>query len=393
MKFSERTAWRASDSAYSTAVARARAAGKPLIDLTVTNPASCGLGMDAERVLAPLGDAGNLSYDPQPFGLMSAREAVAGYYAAHGAVAPPESIVLTASTSEAYSYLLRLLCDVDDEILIASPGYPLLDVLADLNDVKLIHYSLFYDHGWHIDSGALEQLVTPRTRAIVVVHPNNPTGHYTGVGERRFLEALCAQHGLALIVDEVFLDYSLGEVATSFMCGAHPVLTAVLSGLSKVAALPQMKAAWMAVCGPGSEQALARLELIADSYLSVSTPTLNAVPVWLEAGDAVRAAICTRVAANLNALDEMLAAQSLVSRFEVDAGWYVVLRLPDLTGDEEAAVRLIEKRGVLTQPGHLFCMAGDCRLVVSLLPERAIFGAGIAEILEFASQMPESSKG
>src|ERR1700719_3779456 len=179
MKFSERTAWRASDSPYLAALADARVSGKPLIDLTVSNPAVCGLGLAAERVLAPLGDASDLTYDPQPFGLMHAREAVAAYYASRGARVSTQSIVMTASTSEAYSYLLRLLCDVGDEVLIAFPSYPLLDVLADLNDVTLIHYPLFYDHGWHIDSGALEKLVTARTRAIVVIHPNNPTGHYT----------------------------------------------------------------------------------------------------------------------------------------------------------------------------------------------------------------------
>jgi aspartate/methionine/tyrosine aminotransferase len=348
--------------------------------------------MAAERVLTPLADASNSTYDPQPFGLIHAREAVAAYYAARGAPVSPHSIVLTASTSEAYSYLLRLFCDVGDEVLIASPSYPLLDVLADLNDVKLVHYPLFYDHGWHVDSGGLEKLVSARTRAIVVIHPNNPTGHYTGVGERRFLEALCAQHNLALIVDEVFLDYSLGEDVGSFACGAHSVLTVVLSGLSKVAGLGQMKVAWMVVDGPGAVEALGRLEVIADSYLSVSAPAQNALPGWLEAGEMVRDGIRTRVTANLRALDEMLAGQCLVSRLQVDAGWYVILRLPDLAEDKELAARLVEERGVLTQPGELFGMAGRGQLVVSLLPEREVFDAGLREIVEFATALPESPR-
>ena len=405
MKFSTRTAWQPADSRYIGAAVRAQAAGKQrtdrgsLIDLTVANPAECGLAMDSEHVLTPLGTFANLTYDPQPFGLLRAREAVAAYYTARSAAVSPHAIVLTASTSEAYSYLLRLLCNVGDEVLIASPGYPLLDVLADLCDVKLIHYPLFYDHGWHVDRAALEAAVTSRTRAIVLIHPNNPTGHYTGDVEREFLQGICARHDLALIVDEVFLDYGVapraieeGVAAQSFACDEHPVLTFVLSGLSKIAALPQMKVAWMAVEGPGSREALERLEIIADSYLSLGTPAQNALPEWLRASAGVQRAICSRVNSNLAALDELMAAQTLVTRLKVEAGWYAILRLPDIAHDKEVAVRLLELEQVLAQPGHLFGMHGDCRLIVSLLTEETAFKEGVRRILEFATRLPGSSQ-
>lgn len=389
MKFSTRTNWKPADSRYTAAVAQAAATPKSYIDLTVANPVACGIAMPAEGVLHPLQRAANLAYNPHPFGSLSAREAVAAYYAQRGTTVDPQSILLTASTSEAYSYLLRLLCDVGDEVLIASPGYPLLDVLADLNDVRLTHYPLFYDHGWHIDRAALVEAVTAHTRAIVVIHPNNPTGHYTREAERTFLADICARHELALIVDEVFLDYSSDEPAGSFAGGEHSSMTVVLSGLSKVAALPQMKLAWMVAAGPRNGEALKRLEIIADSYLSVSTPMQNALPAWLRASAEVQAAIGARVHLNLAALDELIATQSLVARLKVEAGWYAILRLPDLTQNEEPAVCLLESHRVLTQPGHLFGLAGDGWLVISLLTETTQFRQAIVEILRFCSMACE----
>jgi hypothetical protein len=260
-RFSSRTSWDAGESSYAAAVREARASGGRLYDLTVSNPTRCGFAYDAEALLKPLADARALVYDPDPRGMVSAREAVAGYYAGRGAEVPVDDLVLATSTSESYSFLFRLLCDPGDEVLVAQPSYPLFDFLADLDDVRLRPYPLFYDHGWSIDFAELERAVTLRTRAIVVVHPNNPTGHWTGAREREALEALCARHGLALIVDEVFLDYSLNNgplresAAGSFACGAHPVLTFVLSGLSKIAGLPQMKAAWIATLGPDRARA------------------------------------------------------------------------------------------------------------------------------------------
>ena len=210
---------------------------------------------------------------------------MAGYYSDHGAPVDPEHILLTTSTSEAYSFLFRLLCDPGDEVLIAQPSYPLFDFLADLDDVRLVSYPLFYDYGWHLDPAALRERITTRTRAIALVHPNNPTGHYIKAAERAILEGICTERDLALIVDEVFLDYPLGEssLERSFSGGDHPVLTFVLSGLSKIAGLPQMKAAWMACFGPQPEldEALVRLEVIADTYLSMSAPIQWAMPELL----------------------------------------------------------------------------------------------------------------
>ncbi|MBV8524940.1 MAG: pyridoxal phosphate-dependent aminotransferase, partial [Acetobacteraceae bacterium] len=235
IRFSRRTNWDTTETEWARCIRERRAAGSPVLDLTASNPTRCGLDYEAEAILAALRDPRGLTYEPNPQGLLEAREAVAEYYASHGAMVDPDALFLTTSTSEAYSFLFRLLCDPGDEVLIAQPSYPLFDFLSDLDDVRLAPYPIFYDHGWHLDLEALRRAITERTRAVVVVHPNNPTGNYTKAAEREAFEAICAQRGLALIVDEVFLDYSLdpGATARSFATGEHPVLTFVLSGLSK----------------------------------------------------------------------------------------------------------------------------------------------------------------
>ena len=246
MRWSARTQWDLTETPWARHLARLRAAGAQLWDLTASNPTHCGFTYDAASILAPLNQPAALHYDPNPRGLLPAREAVSRYYREHGATVDAEQIFLTTSTSEAYSFLFRLLCDPGDEVLIGQPGYPLFDFLARLDDVRLVPYELFYDHGWHLDLEAIRSRLTPRARAIAVVHPNNPTGHFTRPGQRAALEELCREHHLALIVDEVFLDYGLTHTGESFATGEHAVPTFVLSGLSKVAALPQMKAAWIA---------------------------------------------------------------------------------------------------------------------------------------------------
>src|SRR3984885_15993876 len=248
LRWSTRTQWDMGETAWASELARLRAAGPPLWALTSSNPTVCGFTYDVASILGPLNDREALRYEPNPRGLLSAREAVSRYYRDHGAQVDPEQIFLTSSTSEAYSFLFRLLCDPGDEVLIGQPGYPLFDFLAQLDDVRLLPYPLFYDHGWHLDLAALRQRVTQRTRAIALVHPNNPTGHVTHPQERAAIEEVCCEHGLALIVDEVFLDYQIGGGGgfQSFAGGPHPAPTFVPSGLSKVAALPQMKAAWIA---------------------------------------------------------------------------------------------------------------------------------------------------
>src|ERR1017187_3119632 len=331
-RFSSRTSWDAGESSYAAAVREARASGQRLFDLTVSNPTQCGFSYDAEALPGALANPRALSYDPDPRGMRVAREAVVGYYAGHGAEVAVDDLVLTTSTSESYSFLFRLLCDPGDEVLVAQPSYPLFDFLADLDDVRLKPYPLFYDHGWWIDFAGLERAITPRTRAIILVHPNNPTGHWTGAGERELLEALCARRGLALIVDEVFLDYPLREsgAGRSFARGEHPALTFVLSGLSKIAGLPQMKAAWIATLGPERDRAVAlvRLEIVADTFLSMNAPVQLAMPGWLAGRGAMQAQIRERARGNLATLHGIAEdAPGRLQALKVDAGWSAVVGL------------------------------------------------------------------
>ena len=303
-----------------------------------------------------------------------------------GAGIDPEHIFLTTSTSEAYSYLFRLLCDPGDEVLIAQPSYPLFDFLADLDDVRLVAYPLFYDFGWHLDPAALRERITPRTRAIALVHPNNPTGHYTKAAERAVLEEICAEHRLALIVDEVFLDYPLEAAAEpSFSAGEHPVLTFVLSGLSKVAGLPQMKAAWIACFGPDPalREALDRLEVIADTFLSMNAPIQCAMPDWLAGRGRIQEQIRARTGGNLGALDAAFPAGSQVGRLVAEAGWYAVLRIPAVVRDEETVLRLLREHGVAVHSGDFFGFGGSGWLVLSLLGKNQKFTNGINEIARY----------
>jgi aspartate/methionine/tyrosine aminotransferase len=382
-RFSARTGWDATESSYAAAVREARASGRRVYDLTLSNPTRCGFSYDAEALLRPLSDARSLAYDPDPRGMGSAREAVAGYYAGHRAVVSPDDLVVTTSTSESYSFLFRLLCDPGDEVLVAQPSYPLFDFLATLDDVRLQSYPLFYDHGWWIDFDRLEAAIGPRTRAILVVHPNNPTGHWTGPGERARLEELCARHGLALIVDEVFLDYPLdaaGWLPRSFAKGPHPVLTFVLSGLSKICGLPQMKAAWLLALGPDAARAsaLARLEIIADTFLSMNAPVQLTLPSWLARREAIQSQILARARGNLATLERhSAAAHGGLQVLRTEAGWSAVVSLPGCVGEHDCAERLVRERGVIVHPGGFYGMAEPQRVVLSLIVPMAEFEEGI----------------
>jgi alanine-synthesizing transaminase len=355
----------------------------PILDLTASNPTQCGFAYGESGILAALGDRRALVYDPEPRGMLRAREAVSRYYAARGADVGAEQIFLTTSTSEAYSWVFRLLCDAGDEVLIAQPSYPLFDFLAQIEDVRLVPYPLVYDHGWQIDFAGLREQITARTRAIGLVHPNNPTGHFTKAEERRNLERICAEFGLALIVDEVFLDYAMaGHEARSFASDPHACLTFVLSGISKIAALPQMKAAWIAGFGPAGQLkiALERLEVIADTFLSMNAPVQCALPTWLAGCGGIQEQIRARTQVNLRSLDQTLLRVPAVTRLEVEAGWYAVLRVPALGSDEDLAVRLVEERGVTVHPGYFFGFGGDGWLAVSLLGDEEEFRRGVGEI-------------
>jgi len=398
VRFSRRTAWDVEETRLARALRERRESGLEVLDLTASNPTRCGFRYDEAGILAALGDGEALVYDPDPRGMLRAREAVGRYYAERipgSGTVGPERIFLTTSTSEAYSWVFRLLCDAGDEVLIAQPSYPLFDFLAQIEDVRLVAFPLVYDHGWQIDMAGLRARVTERTRAIAVVHPNNPTGHFTKVEERRALEGLCAERGLALVVDEVFLDYGMDPTLsprkprgdkdgapTTFAGGEHPCLTFVLSGISKIAALPQMKAAWICACGPEPDlhEALQRLEVVADTFLSMNAPVQCALPSWLESAGAMQGQIRRRTAANLRALDKGLAGAPAVTRLDVEAGWYAVLRVPALGSDEDLAVRLVENRGVSVHPGYFFGFPEAGWLVVSLLPEEEEFRRGVEAV-------------
>jgi alanine-synthesizing transaminase len=386
-RFSARTGWDVGESGFAAAIREARAAGRRLVDLTVSNPTVCGFEYDAEAILAPLAGAGALIYDPDPRGMRAAREAVVGYYRDHGAGSEfgvdADAVVLTTSTSEGYGYLFRLLCDAGDEVLVAQPSYPLFDFLADLEDVRLRTYPLFYDEGWWIDFAELERRIGPRTKAIVVVHPNNPTGHATGAAERERLEEICARHGLALIVDEVFLDYSLGETGlTSFAMGPHPVLTFVLSGMSKIGGLPQMKAGWIVGLGPEAVQreAMGRLEVIADTFLSVNAPVQLALPSWLGGRKGIQGQILARVRGNL-ATAWRIGARNGVEVLRMEAGWSAILRLPQIGWDGRVAEMLLRDAGVVVHPGSFYGIAESARVVVSLLGFEQEFEEGLERIV------------
>ncbi len=385
LQFSARTSWNLQATPYAAALAVLRASDAPFFDLTASNPTTCGFEYDSAEILRELSRPECLEYDPNPRGLPVARGAVAQYYAeTASAEIPIEQVFLTTSTSEAYSYLFRLHCDPGAEVLIAQPSYPLFEFLADLDDVRLVPYPLFYDHGWHIDTAALTARITPQTRAIVVVHPNNPTGHFTSAQEREALQHICRQHSLPLIVDEVFLEYPLQTgTKSSFASGENPVLTYVLSGLSKVAGLPQMKAAWIAVFGPAPllAEATARLEMIADTFLSITAPVQHALPFLLAKRQSIRRQILSRVRRNLAALDRRIRQDSKVSRLEVQAGWYAVLRVPALMSGEALAIRLLQEQQVIVHPGYFYGFDGDGWIVLSLLPPSAEFAEGIERLI------------
>lgn len=384
--FAHRTGWRLAPNRLSLAIEEYRQQGRALLDLTESNPTRCGFNYDTEEILQALSDPRSLTYEPDAHGLLAARQAVAGYYAEQNIHVDPRQIFLTTSTSEAYSYVFRLLADPGDNILAPSPSYPLFDFLSQLNDLELIPYPLVYYDDWQIDVGALASRITARTRAILVVHPNNPTGSLVRKAELDSLIRCCQEHSLALIADEVFADYTLsadqaGKVASH--AAVSDILTFTLSGLSKISALPQMKLAWIVVNGPADllRSALARLELIADTYLSVAAPLAHALPKLLAGRRAIQSQILQRIRQNLRWLDQQLPADSLVRRLKTAGGWYVILKLPTIRTDEDWALELLRQDGVLVHPGHFYDFPAEGHLVVSLLPTLENFKHGMEKLI------------
>lgn len=384
--FSERTNWKLAQNRFTQALAEVREGGAKVLDLTVSNPTRAGLHYDTQAILGALASPRALDYDPESKGLREAREAVAAYYREDHAVSglDAEQIVVTTSTSEGYSFVFRLMCNAGDELLVPKPSYPLFEFLADLQDVRLVPYELIYDHGWQMDFPSLEKAATSRTRGVVVVHPNNPTGSYVKDAEAEMLNSFCRKHGLAVIADEVFLDYELGNAAHASFAGSRDVLSFTLSGLSKIAALPQMKVAWVVTRGPQNEaaEAMARLEVIADTYLSMNAPLQWATPALLAQRKNLQPQLLSRVKENLAELDRQLAAQQACQRLSVEGGWYAVLRVPVTRSDEELAIELLREKSVLVHPGHFYDFPSDGYLILSLITPQREFAEGMRAIVE-----------
>jgi aspartate/methionine/tyrosine aminotransferase len=383
--FSRRTDWKLTLNRFTEAVQEVRASDTEILDLTESNPTRAGIRFDGAAILDSLRNPKSLDYDPQPKGLLSAREAVAEYYRERDEYVDPEHLVLTTSTSEGYSHVFRLLANPDDEMLVPKPSYPLFDYLAELQDVKLVGYPLLYDHGWQIDWPSLESAVNEKTRAIVVVHPNNPTGSYVSAAERERLNELCRERGLALIVDEVFLDYALDGSRRQSFVSDDGALAFTLSGVSKVSALPQMKLAWIAVSGPPGDvdAAMQRLEVIADTYLSLNAPVQLAAGTLLEQRKKVQPQLMQRAGANLAELDRQLERQKSSARLQVEGGWYAVLRVPATQSDEDLAIALLRDTGTMVHPGHFYDFPRDGYLVISLITPEEVFREGMSRVLKF----------
>ena len=422
--FSKRTRWNTTPNRLAAALETCKRQGRPVLDLTESNPTVAGFEYDYRAIQQALADSAASTYAPHALGLPAARQAVAEYYAERDVAVPSHRVWLTTGSSEGYSHLFRLLADPGDEILSPVPSYPLLDLLADINDVQLVRYPLLYDHGWQLDLDALAAAITSRSRAIVVVSPNNPTGSLLSARQLSGLIELARARGLAIIADEVFADYvwkheqpgeahgtvedqAGSDILGAAGAGAEPAvspppgeelqerapslaaaddcLTFTLNGLSKIAALPQMKLGWIVANGPAEmvSAALERAEVIADTYLSVATPVQQAASRLLKLAKPIQGRILERIRQNLRFLDSCLAKEgSPCSRLQAEAGWYAVLRIPNIRSDEEWAVELLDQDGVYVHPGRLFDFAEGGYLVISLIVRPEAFRKGIRHLLQ-----------
>ena len=385
MRFSSRIdAWSLAENALSRARKRREASGAAILDLTTTNPTVVGLGPSADDIRNALSSIDSSVYRPGPRGLLEARQAVAALYRERGVSVDPENIFLTASSSESYAFLFKLLADPGDRIATPRPSYPLFDYLAALEGLSADPYALTYHDGWSLDSTELDGAIHPRTRVILAVHPNNPTGSFLKPNEVDLLLARCRDRDIPLICDEVFLDFSLDEDLSRYdslaACSDTPVFC--LGGLSKSLALPQLKLGWIVLAGPEDfrREASKRLEIIADTYLSVSTPVQLALPRLLALRSEVQGRILGRIRDNFAALQSATAGTPCTV-LECEGGWSAIVRLPDVRDGEAWAIRLLEADGVSTQPGYLFDIQGEAYLVVSLLPEPAHFKEGVKRLV------------
>lgn len=388
--FSRRTDWHLDPSPIARVFFEARA--RPgTIDLTETNPTTVGLATPGALV-SLLADPKGARYEPASLGLPSARDAVAASFRARGYQVDGRQVVISASTSEAYAWAFKLLADAGDEILVPTPSYPLFDYLARLEGVRVESYPLLPDEGFRVDVGELERRVGPRTRALVVVHPNNPTGSLVREDDAARIDEIAAKHGLAVISDEVFLDYVRAPLPAGFrgsFFGERAALTLVLGGLSKSCCAPQLKLGWTLVCGPErrAAEAIERLEVIADTFLSVSTPIQLALPSILERRTAIQAELNGRIEANLRELDRVTAAASVMRRLPCHGGWTALVHVPRVLGEEAWVTQLAQEAGVLVQPGYFFDLRDGGTLVVSLIVEAERFRDGVERAADLVARL------
>jgi alanine-synthesizing transaminase len=382
--FAHRTAWPRQANALNKALEELAAQHVPVMDLTASNPTDCGFAYP-EGMLEALNSRDNTRYRPDACGMSHARQAVAGHYARQNLTVSPDAIVLTASTSEAYSFLMRLLVNPGEKVLVPKPSYPLFQFLLEINDVNFDYYPLHYSGRWQPDLRAIDRLMDAKTKAVVLVNPNNPTGSYISRGELNDLNEICRKRACSLISDEVFFEYSLEPGDAVSCAGNRAALTFVLGGLSKTLGLPQMKCSWIAASGPQGalQEALSRLEIIADTYLSVNTPVQNALETWLGRVPAFQGQIISRVKENRQWLAGRLAGGSHpASLLSLQGGWYATLRIPAVKTEEEWVLEFLRRDHVSVYPGYFFDFEGGAFIVMSLLPPPQIFQAAAGRILE-----------
>ncbi|HVQ42562.1 MAG TPA: pyridoxal phosphate-dependent aminotransferase [Vicinamibacterales bacterium] len=390
--FSSRLPAALAPNAITRAVSALRDRQVAFLDLTETNPTRVGVTYPPD-LLRSLADPAAAAYQPESLGLPQARAAIAAEYAADGVIIDPDRIVLTASTSEAYALLFKLLADPGDQVLVPQPSYPLFESLTSLEAVVSTPYHLDYHGVWSIDRDSLMRAANSRTRAVLVVSPNNPTGSMLRSADRDWLASLCREREWALIADEVFAGYPLRPARDAVSCaGEARALTFVLGGLSKSAGLPQLKLGWIAVSGPDAlvRQSIERLDLMCDTYLSVSTPVQVAAPALLAAGRSIRDSIRTRISTNLASLERLLAGASSMTLLPPEGGWSVALRVPAVEPEEALVLRLLRDYHVLVHPGFFFDFASEAYIVVSLLPEPSAFDTAMGRVITSIAEGPAS---
>jgi aspartate/methionine/tyrosine aminotransferase len=389
--FSNRFKWNLETNRLAQLIEKKRLAGARILDLTESNPTRAGFVFPSEEILSALANPSAMLYEPQPKGLLVAREAVAGYYAERGFTVSADSIHLTASTSEAYSFLFKLLANHGDNVLVPQPSYPLFDFLATLEGVELRPYELEYlSAGWRMDFDSMAQAISPTTRAIILVSPNNPTGSFVKREELRRLNELCARHNLALIADEVFSDYGFGddESRVASLAENANALTFVMSGFSKILALPQMKLGWIVTNGPSAlrDEAIERLDLIADTFLSVGAPVQHAAPEWFKLRAGLQRQILDRVKTNYDWLVAKV-ENSPVRMLKTEGGWYATLEVPRHFSEEELVLRLLAEDDVLVHPGYFFDFPREAFLALSLLPKPDVFQQACLRMLRRVTEI------